>query len=49
MSGKEIGLFAGLIALIVGIMVGFFLGKPQPVSAPPGILGTISGFTGIKL
>ena len=49
MSATEIGLIAGMIALIVGIVAGYFLGKPAVTSAPPGILGPISSITGIKL
>lgn len=49
MSKIEIALIAGIIAIIAGMVAGYFLGKPPVVSAPPGILGTIQSITGIKL
>ena len=47
MSGTA--LIAGMVALIVGIIAGYFIGKPQPVQQAGGILGTIQSITGIKL
>jgi hypothetical protein len=49
MGKMELALVAGIVALMVGLIAGYFLGKPQVTAAPPGILGTLSSLTGIKL
>ncbi len=44
-----VALLAGLLALILGAVAGFYIGRPPRVEAAGGLLGQVTSSLGIKL
>lgn len=44
-----VALLAGIVALMLGAIAGFYIGRPPRVEAPGGLLGQITQSLGIKL